>query len=68
MGFTRDKRLHRYYMSNQDAFRLKLMLPYREADAVALGLSPGGGEGVEELTAAVAAAGVGDAGGKRARE
>ena len=27
LGFTRDKRLHAYYMSNQDAFRLKLLLP-----------------------------------------
>lgn len=31
MGFTRDKRLHRYYMSNQDAFRLKLRLPHPAA-------------------------------------
>mmetsp|Transcript_1663 Transcript_1663/g.2873 ORF Transcript_1663/g.2873 Transcript_1663/m.2873 type:complete len:193 (-) Transcript_1663:69-647(-) len=27
LGFIRDKRLHRYYLSGQDAFRLKLLLP-----------------------------------------
>jgi len=26
LGFLRSKRLHRYYLSNQDAFRLKLLL------------------------------------------
>mmetsp|Transcript_23689 Transcript_23689/g.51723 ORF Transcript_23689/g.51723 Transcript_23689/m.51723 type:complete len:195 (-) Transcript_23689:507-1091(-) len=27
LGFIRDKRLHKYYLSGQDAFRLKLLLP-----------------------------------------
>ncbi|KIZ07045.1 hypothetical protein MNEG_0916 [Monoraphidium neglectum] len=27
LGFIRDKRLHRYYLSGNDAFRLKLQLP-----------------------------------------
>mmetsp|Transcript_5457 Transcript_5457/g.7378 ORF Transcript_5457/g.7378 Transcript_5457/m.7378 type:complete len:221 (-) Transcript_5457:105-767(-) len=27
LGFIRDKRLHRYYLSGQDAYRLKLLLP-----------------------------------------
>ncbi|KAK9846812.1 hypothetical protein WJX84_008589 [Apatococcus fuscideae] len=27
LGFIRDKRLHRYYLSGTDAFRLKLLLP-----------------------------------------
>jgi len=27
IGFVRDKRLYRYYLSGQDAFRLKLLLP-----------------------------------------
>ena len=31
-GFIRDKRLHGYYMSNQDAFRLKLLLPAADED------------------------------------
>ena len=26
LGFVRDKRLHRYYLSGTDAFRLKLWL------------------------------------------
>jgi hypothetical protein len=27
LGFLRDKRLHRYYLSGNDAYRLKLQLP-----------------------------------------
>uniref|UniRef100_A0A7S0X112 N-acetyltransferase domain-containing protein n=1 Tax=Chlamydomonas leiostraca TaxID=1034604 RepID=A0A7S0X112_9CHLO len=27
LGFIRDKRLHRYYLNGQDAYRLKLLLP-----------------------------------------
>ncbi|PRW59895.1 N-terminal acetyltransferase complex C component MAK3 [Chlorella sorokiniana] len=27
LGFIRDKRLHRYYLSGSDAYRLKLLLP-----------------------------------------
>jgi len=27
LGFIRDKRLHKYYLSGQDAFRLKMLLP-----------------------------------------
>ncbi len=27
LGFVRDKHLHRYYLNNQDAYRLKLLLP-----------------------------------------
>lgn len=27
LGFMRDKRLHRYYLSGSDAYRLKLLLP-----------------------------------------
>jgi len=31
LGFLREKRLHRYYLSGQDAFRLKLVFaPQRE--------------------------------------
>eukprot|EP00899_Mesostigma_viride_P015564 jgi/Mesvir1/24008/Mv10754-RA.1 len=29
LGFVRDKRLHRYYLNGVDAFRLKLLFPYR---------------------------------------
>lgn len=27
LGFIRDKRLHKYYLSGSDAYRLKLLLP-----------------------------------------
>ncbi len=38
LGFIRDKRLSRYYLSGTDAYRLKLLLPAAEeraADAAA---------------------------------
>ncbi|KAF6261095.1 acyl-CoA N-acyltransferase [Scenedesmus sp. NREL 46B-D3] len=31
LGFIRDKQLHRYYLNNQDAYRLKLLLPLTAA-------------------------------------
>lgn len=30
LGFVRDKRLARYYLSGSDAYRLKLLLPSKE--------------------------------------
>ncbi|GBF94459.1 N-alpha-acetyltransferase [Raphidocelis subcapitata] len=59
LGFVRDKRLHRYYLSGNDAYRLKLQLPLtqryaerraREREAI-LGYAEGGGEGGEQLPA-----------------
>jgi hypothetical protein len=32
LGFIRDKRLHRYYLSGSDAYRLKLLLPARSEE------------------------------------
>ncbi|KAI8472578.1 MAG: acyl-CoA N-acyltransferase [Monoraphidium minutum] len=32
LGFIRDKRLHRYYLSGNDAFRLKLQLPLTDKE------------------------------------
>lgn len=32
IGFIRDKRLNRYYLNGQAAYRLKLMLPLRQQD------------------------------------
>ena len=51
MGFIRDKRLHRYYMSNQDAFRLKLLLP-PPADIPELDGSAAVVAGVEQMRVA----------------
>jgi peptide alpha-N-acetyltransferase len=36
LGFIRDKRLHRYYLSGTDAFRLKLCFPLPPEGSVAL--------------------------------
>jgi peptide alpha-N-acetyltransferase len=36
LGFIRDKHLHRYYLNNQDAYRLKLLLPLTEAQQARL--------------------------------
>lgn len=33
LGFVRDKRLARYYLSGADAYRLKLLLPARDQAA-----------------------------------
>jgi len=35
LGFIRDKRLHRYYLSGTDAFRLKLCFPLPPEGSVA---------------------------------
>ena len=36
LGFVRDKRLQRYYLNGNDAYRLKLLLARREADQAAV--------------------------------
>ena len=35
LGFIRDKRLERYYLSGNDAYRMKLLFPLPEAEAMA---------------------------------
>ncbi|CAG9464340.1 unnamed protein product [Pedinophyceae sp. YPF-701] len=49
VGFVRDKRLRRYYLSGLDAYRLKLLLPLKQPIETI-------GDGQEEMSAAVSAA------------
>jgi len=51
LGFLRDKRLARYYLSGADAYRLKLLLPERGVDVGEGGDGGSGGEddGVDAL-------------------
>ena len=44
LGFIRDKRLERYYLSGNDAFRMKLLFPLPPPTCSGLTHEPGGAQ------------------------